>query len=352
MLVDYGLDDALDFAVAKFCLCLSFELRLEHFDVNHGRQSLADVVAGEREILLLERASHLHHFVDCTGQRGAETGEVRSPFVRVDVVDEGERVLGVTVAVLHGDVDLHVVLGRDDADGLWVQRFAVAAEEGDEFGQAFLEQKGLFTRLFAPMVCDTQARPGVEICEFSEPIRECLEVVPRFREDFRIGFERDLGAGCFCLSEDFDGLCGCATRKGHVVLMTIAAHPNVEFFRQGGDYRNADAVESSGNLIGALVEFAAGVEHGHGDLEAGFLLGLVDIDRDTTAVVHNGDGVVRVDRQLDLRAETCQRFVDGVVYHLVHEMMQAPGGSRTDVHAWPLPNRIESFQYLNGIGVV
>ena len=47
-LVDDGVDDALDLAVAELGLGLAFELRVGHLDADDGGQAFADVVAGHR----------------------------------------------------------------------------------------------------------------------------------------------------------------------------------------------------------------------------------------------------------------------------------------------------------------
>ena len=55
VLVHHRLDDALDLGVAELGLGLPLELRLPHLDVQDAGQALADVVAGEGEVVLLER---------------------------------------------------------------------------------------------------------------------------------------------------------------------------------------------------------------------------------------------------------------------------------------------------------
>jgi len=47
-----------------------------------------------------------------------------------------------------------------------------------------------------------------------------------------------------------------------------------------------------------------------------------------------------------------ERLVDGVVDHLVDEMMQSPRVGRTDVHRRTFPHRLQSFEYLNLSGTV
>jgi hypothetical protein len=58
--------------------------------------------------------------------------------VRVDVVDEGERVLVVAVVVLQRELDLGLLALGLDVDDLRVQRLARAAQVLDELDDAAL----------------------------------------------------------------------------------------------------------------------------------------------------------------------------------------------------------------------
>ena len=55
-------------------------------------------------------------------------------------------------------------------------------------------------------------------------------------------------------------------------------------------------------------------------------------------------------RDVDLIAETRQRFVDRVVDDLVDEMVQAGRPGRADVHRRPLADGFEAFENLDLVG--
>src|SRR5690606_22902937 len=107
------------------------------------------------------------------------------------------------------------------------------------------------------------------------------------------------------------------------------------------------AVQPAGDLVAALVELAARVQHRHRQLDARQLLGRMDVDRDAAPVVDDGDGVIGVDRDVDLRAEAGERLVDRVVDDLVDEVVQPARPCRADVHAGALPDRLEALQHLD-----
>ena len=111
LVVDDGLDDALHLGVAKLRLGLPFELWPGDLDADHARQTLSDIVAADAGVLevlgeiVLDRVR-----VDRPGQCGAESREVRSPLVRVDVVGEREHHLRVGVVPLQRDLGVDAVL--------------------------------------------------------------------------------------------------------------------------------------------------------------------------------------------------------------------------------------------------
>jgi hypothetical protein len=78
----------------------------------------------------------------------------------------------------------------------------------------------------------------------------------------------------------------------------------------------------------------------------------VHVHRNPAPVVHHSDGVVDVDGDRDVLAESGQRFVDRVVNDLVDQVMQ-PGRSRgPDVHRRALPDGLEALQHLDFVGLV
>ena len=65
--------------------------------------------------------------------------------------------------------------------------------------------------------------------------------------------------------------------------------------------------------------------------------------RDTTAVVDDRDGIVRIDGDLDGIAVACQSLIHRIVYDLIYQMMKSSGGSASDVHARPFPDCLQAL---------
>ena len=114
------LDEAAHPRVAQLRLRLALELRVPQLDGDDRAETLADVVAVEVLLLLLQQPLVARIAVQRPRQRGLEAGEVCAALVRVDVVREREDGLDVRGVPLHRDLDRALVvlaLEVDDVAG-------------------------------------------------------------------------------------------------------------------------------------------------------------------------------------------------------------------------------------------
>ena len=133
-----GLHSAYHLVVAEFRLGLAFKLRLHDLYGNHGCEALAEVVAGNVYLHLLEHLVVLGIFLEGGGESAAEAGEVCAALYGVDVVYEGIDVFVVGVVVgeshLHGD---SLTLGVE-MDHVVDERFLVGVDILHELAQTVL----------------------------------------------------------------------------------------------------------------------------------------------------------------------------------------------------------------------
>ena len=111
LLVGGPLDERADRHVAELGLCLALELRVAQADGDDGGQSLADVLAVEVRILLLELALGPGVAVHHVGEGLAEALLVHAALDGGDAVGEGVDRLVEPGVPLQRDLDLLVVLG-------------------------------------------------------------------------------------------------------------------------------------------------------------------------------------------------------------------------------------------------
>ena len=266
------------------------------------------------------------------GQGGAEPGEVRAALARVDVVGEGEDVLLVAVVVLQRHLDLDAVLLALEEEHLRVDRRLVLVQVLDELDDAALVEEGVAA--LVALVLDDDLEALVEEGQLAEPVRQRVERERRLLEDLRVGLEADDGPVLGRL------LAGGEVALRHAVLVALGPHSpfaadlDLEPLRQRVDHRDPDAVEAARDLVGGVLELAARVEHGQHDLRRRPAALLVDVHRDAAAVVADRAGAVGVQDDLDAVAVPGERLVDGVVDHLVDEVVE-PVGARCRRCTWP-----------------
>ena len=195
-------------------------------------------------------------------------------------------------------------------------------------------------------------------------LREDVVVEVDVREDLEVGQEVHLGAALLGLADDLHRRdLDAVALLDHAVLRkpwlnsmkcTLPSRRTVRrsHLRQAVDAAHAHAVQAARDLVAVLVELAAGVQLGQRDL-GGRALGLVLVvhlhaGRNAAAVVDHRDRVVGVDGDDDVVAVAGQRFVDRVVDHLEHQVVQAGAvGGVADVHARALAHRLQAFEDLD-----
>ncbi len=335
-------------------LGLALELRVAQLHRDERREALAHVLAGEVLLLLLEEVLLARVVVDRAREGGAEARQMSAALRRVDVVGEREDGLVVGRVPLHGDLDLAVVglvLEEDDAA---VDRVLVAVDVGDEVLDAagILERRRLAV---GALVVEHDAQVLGEEGGLAQALREDAEVEVDLLEDVGVGHERDRRArrrllvALLLLLELGHGR---AALEALVPVIAVGVDVELEPLGERVDDRDADAVQAAGHLVAAAAELAAGVQHREDDLGRRLVVLLHDADRDAAPVVDVGDGVVGVDGDGDRGAVPGDGFVDRVVDHLVHEVMQTAGPGGTDVHARSFADRLEALEDLDVLGGV
>ncbi len=203
----------------------------------------------------------------------------------VDVVHEGEGVLVVAVLVLQGDIDIDIVAGGREMHRLGVERLLVAVEILHELDQTALVEELLHLGSLLALVGQHDPDAAVEEGELAEPLRQGVPRVFQHRENLRVGLEGHRGAGAGRHPDHAQLLGGVAADKRHLVARAGAIDRDRQLFGEGVDHRDADAVQPARDLVGVLVELAAGVQHGEREFDSRQPLGGVDVDRNAAAVV-------------------------------------------------------------------
>ena len=155
------------------------------------------------------------------------------------------------------------------------------------------------------------------------------------------------------------GLCGALQirrwRAAFVALdPDLAASPDLEIqpLGQGINDGNTDTMKSTGNLVGVVIEFAAGMKFRQDDFGGSLPLLRHDLRGNAATVVGDGDRPVDVDADMNFGAVPRERFVDGVVDNFVDQVVKSIDARRADVHRRALTNSLKSFKNLDLIGTI
>ena len=296
-LVDQRLDDTLDLTVAQPGLGLALELGLRHLDADDAGQALADIVPLQVVLVLLEQVGAGGVVVDGARQRRLEAAQMGAALGGVDVVGEGIDGFAIAVVPLQGDLDIGAVLLALQVDHLGMNRRLDPVQVLDERNDPALVEE--LVLLVVALVLDEDAQAAVQERQLPEPLGQHVEAEVDGFEHRRIRLEGDARTPFLGGARFLERRQGLAALVGLLVHLAVALDLDLEVLRQGIDHRQPDAVQSARDLVGALVELAAGVQLGEHDLRGRQLLRGVDVDRNSAAVVDHGDAVVDVDGDLD-----------------------------------------------------
>ncbi len=98
-------------------------------------------------------------------------------------------------------------------------------------------------------------------------------------------------------------------------------------------------------LVGRLVELAPGMQDGEHNFKGAFAILLHPVDRNAPPVVVDRDRAVRVDDNIDQRAEPGERLIDRVVDHFIHDVVETPDAGAPDIHGGTLPHRRKPLEH-------
>lgn len=94
------------------------------------------------------------------------------------------------------------------------------------------------------------------------------------------------------------------------------------------------------------------MEDGEDCLESRSSRLLVLIDRDTTAIIIDSDGVVTMEDGRDGTTVTSECFIDTIIDDLLDHMVESFDIRRSDIHSWSLADWLESLEDFDRGGIV
>ena len=332
-------------------------MRLWQLHTDHCHQSFTNIVAGQILFHIFEEAHLLACVIDGPCKRGTEAGEMRSAVHGIDVVGETEYRLGISVVVLQSDLHHHAVTVGFHVNRLIVQNLLATIEVLDEFGNPTVVLELGSLRLAGlgiggALVSESDEQALVEERQLSQTLRQSVKVKFGGGEDTLVGQEVNFGSAFFGGASLLELAGGFTLGVSLFPGETVTPDFKIEFFTECVHHRNAHAVQSAGDFVRRRIKLAAGVQLGHHHFGCRHLFAVHfhRVHGNAATVVDHGDRVVDVNSGFNLVGITGKRFVHGVVYNFVNQMMQSQFTGRTDVHRGTLAHGFHPAQHLDGIG--
>src|SRR5581483_1971956 len=237
------------------------------------------------------------------------------------------------------DLDLLAVLRAVVVADLVEQRFLRLVDVLDEVDDAArVAELDLLLLVIRALVGEADLEALVEERHHLEALEDRARGELHRLEDRTVGPERHGGARTAAgrVADDLElALRHATVLELHAMALAVAVDLDHETARQRVHDRDADAVQL-----------------GEGDLDAGQLVLLVDVDGDAATVVDDLAPAVGEERDVDAGREARHGLVDGVVDDFPHTVVQPGRTGAADVHAGPLADRLEAFEDLHVPGPV
>ena len=205
-----------------------------------------------------------------------------------------------------------------------------------------------------PLVTQHDGQAGVEEGQLAQPAFQHGIVELHLGEGAGGRLERHLGpARRIRRPDDRKRRLGIAMAEADEMLLAQPPDAHLHPFRQRVHHRGAHAMQAAGNLVGILVELAAGMQLGQHHLGGGDAFLVVDVGRNAAPVVAHRHAAIAVQRQRHPVGMAGLGLVHRVVDDLESHMMQAGAViGVADIHARPLAHGIQATQHGDRGGVV
>ena len=207
-------------------------------------------------------------------------------------------------------------------------------------------------RLHLAAIGQCQSDASVQESQLAESVGEDVVFVFGHGEDRRVRFELYGCPGTITVTRYPNISQRLAAGELLHVDFAVTVHFSFQMGRQRIDTRDTDAVQSTRHFIGALVKLTSGMEYSQHDLQCRFTFLLVVIDRNASPIIRHADRIILTDHDIDILAEAGQCFVDGVVYHLVNQMVESLLARVADVHGWAFTDGLQPLEHLDVLGRV
>ena len=344
LFIDQRFNQPLDLAVSQLGLGLTFELGRFDSYADNGGQPFPNIISADFGLKIFGQAAAGCILIQGPGQGCLESDQMGSAFNRVDIVCKGKQFFIIGIVVLNGDFDTDFIFNALNKNRR-VKRRIAPVQIFHKRNQPSLVLQFLFN--IRAFILKGNLDAFIQKSQFSETAQQNIKIKRDNGKYFRVCGKVNLGSPFVCCPPNLK-LAGLFSLCVSLII-NFAFRIDFQFNedRQSVDDRNTNAMKPSGNLIGTVVKFSAGMKFCHDDFDSRNIFLFVNSDRNASAIIFNADAVIQVNDYLDIIAISGHGFIDAVIYNLVDQMMKPFNIHVPDIHGRSFANSLQTFQYFD-----
>ena len=208
-----------------------------------------------------------------------------------DVVYEAVGGIVVSVVVLHGDLDIHIVLCALAVDDLGIKLFLSLVQICDKFLDTALVMEALFLCGLLAVIYKGYTQIFGEERGLPESYLKRIVIKYSGLEYIAVGQEGHLCTGFFIIVGAYllQRVHGLSALVSLLIYFSVAAYLYIQPFGKSVYDGSAYSVQTAGHLISSAAELASRVKHRKYHLDTGKISFVVDARRYSAPVVRDRD---------------------------------------------------------------
>ena len=279
---------------------------------------------------------------------------MRSAVFLRNIICVAKHAFVISIGPLNSGFDLNIISLTGEINNFFMQRSFRFVDVRDKSLQAAFIMKINLTGLSSTSVNQFEVDAGVQESLFANGTFQRFKIKFGLRKSLRRGQERNFGTMLpRSISHDFKVFGNISVGKSSQMFFSVAPNTEFEPGRQGINHGNAHTVQPAGNLVRIVIELSAGVKLGHNHLSGRNTFFLVNIDRNTAAVITNGCRPVGIKDNFGFITITSQSFINGIIKNFINHVVQTRAViGIADIHPRTFAHGVQPFQNLDRISTV
>ena len=272
----------------------------------------------------------------------------------IDIIYKTIGILCIGIIMLQSNLYRYTILLTFTVNDLRVKCLFTSVQVAYKLTDTTLIVEYLLTLLALSLIFQHNAKTLGQESHLTKSLFQDIVIINSLLKDLLVRKEINLRSGKLRITVAYNlqRIHGLATLISLFIFFTLVVDSNLQPLGKCIYNRCTNTVKTTGNLISSTAELTTCVKNGKYNLNCRNTSLMIDANRDTTAIICNGNGIIRIDIYMNLRTKTSQCFIDCIIHDLIYEMMKSTAGGTSDIHSRPLTYGFQSLQDLDLICAV